>query len=66
MSVHLGSQILSPKPYGKMLKVIDRVINKTNYCFEFIDLGGGFGFPYEKKNKLDELAKKNINQISLD
>ena len=34
-----------------MLKVIDRVINKTNYRFEFIDLGGGFGVSYGKKNK---------------
>jgi len=51
LSVHIGSQIHNPKPYGKMLKVIDRVINKTNYRFEFIDLGGGFGVSYEKKNK---------------
>ena len=29
LSVHIGSQILSHKPYEKMLKVIDRVINKT-------------------------------------
>ena len=49
LSVHIGSQILSPKPYEKMLKVIDRVINKTNYRFEFIDLGGGFGVSYGKK-----------------
>ena len=50
-SVHIGSQILNPKPYKKMLRVIDRVINKTNYRFEFIDLGGGFGVSYGKKNK---------------
>ena len=51
LSVHIGSQILSHKPYAKMLKVIDRVINKTNYKFEFIDLGGGIGISYEKNNK---------------
>ena len=51
LSVHIGSQILSPKPYAKMLKVIDRVINKADYKFKFIDLGGGFGFSYEKNNK---------------
>ena len=34
-----------------MLKVIDRVINKASYRFKFIDLGGGFGFSYEKNNK---------------
>ena len=51
LSVHIGSQILSPRPYAKMLKVIDRVINKASYKFEFIDLGGGFGISYEKNNK---------------
>ena len=51
LSVHIGSQILSHKPYAKMLKVIDRVINKTGYRFKFIDLGGGIGISYEKNNK---------------
>ena len=51
LSVHIGSQILSHKPYAKMLKVIDRAINKTGYRFKFIDLGGGIGIPYEKNNK---------------
>ncbi len=50
LSVHIGSQILSHKPYAKMLKVVDRVINKTKYKFEFIDFGGGIGIPYEQKN----------------
>ena len=26
LSVHIGSQILNYKPYGKMLKIIDRSI----------------------------------------
>ncbi len=51
LSVHIGSQILSHKPYEKMLKVIDKVINKTKYKFEFIDLGGGIGISYKKNNK---------------
>jgi len=51
LSVHIGSQIFSSRPYEKMLKVIDRVINKASYRFKFIDLGGGFGFSYEKNNK---------------
>ena len=51
LSVHIGSQILDHKPYEKMLKVIDRVINKTGYRFKFIDLGGGIGISYEKNNK---------------
>ena len=37
LSVHIGSQILDHKPYQKMLRVIDKVIKKLNYKFEFID-----------------------------
>ncbi len=51
LSVHIGSQILSHKPYEKMLKVLDKVINKSNYNFEYIDLGGGIGISYNKDNK---------------
>ena len=34
-----------------MLKVVDRIIQKSNYKFEFIDLGGGMGISYNKKVK---------------
>jgi len=34
-----------------MLKVIDKIIKKTNHVFEFIDLGGGMGISYENNNK---------------
>ena len=43
LSVHIGSQILDHRPYEKMLKVLDRIIKKSKYKFEFIDLGGGMG-----------------------
>mgnify|MGYP000271011899 CR=1 FL=1 len=43
LSVHIGSQILDYKPYEKMLQVIDRIMNKINHKFEYIDLGGGMG-----------------------
>ena len=51
LSVHIGSQILSHKPYEKMLKVVNKLIKKSNHLFEFIDLGGGMGISYEKNNK---------------
>ena len=51
LSVHIGSQILDHVPYEKMLKVINRVIKKSNHVFEFIDLGGGMGISYENNNK---------------
>ena len=51
LSVHIGSQILDHKPYERMLKVINKIINQTNYKFEFIDLGGGMGIAYNNNNK---------------
>ena len=60
ISVHIGSQILSHKPYEKMLKVIDRVIDKTKHKFEYIDLGGGMGISYSNKNKKLNYKRYNI------
>ena len=60
LSVHLGSQILDHKPYEKMLKVIDKIIKKSNHDFEFIDLGGGMGISYEKNIKKLNYQKYNI------
>tara|TARA_B110000438_G_scaffold34261_1_gene34089 strand:- start:321 stop:1535 length:1215 start_codon:yes stop_codon:yes gene_type:complete len=60
LSVHIGSQILDHKPYEKMLKVVDKIIKKSNHKFEFIDLGGGMGISYEKKNKKLNYQKYNV------
>jgi len=60
LSVHIGSQILDHKPYEKMLKVVDRIIKKSNYKFEFIDLGGGMGISYEKNNKKLNYQKYSV------
>ena len=60
LSVHIGSQILNHKPYEKMLKVVDKIITKTKYKFEFIDLGGGMGISYDNKNKKLDYKKYNL------
>ena len=60
LSVHIGSQILDHKPYEKMLKVIDKIINKINYKFDFIDLGGGMGVSYNNDNKTLNYKKYNF------
>ena len=57
LSVHIGSQILDHKPYEKMLSVVDKVIRKSNYNFEYIDLGGGMGIDYAHNNKKLNLRK---------
>ena len=54
LSVHIGSQITDHKPYEKMIKAVDKIIKKTKFKFDYIDLGGGMGISYEKnQRKLD-------------
>ena len=60
LSVHIGSQILDYRPYEKMLKVLDRVLEKINYKFEYIDLGGGMGITYESNDKKLNFKKYNL------
>ena len=60
LSVHIGSQITDHKPYQKMLKVVESVIKKSNYNFDFIDLGGGMGIKYNKETKKLDYKKYNL------
>ncbi len=59
LSVHIGSQIIDHKPYEEMLRVLDKLIKKNKYKFEFIDLGGGMGISYQEKNKKLNYKKYN-------
>ena len=59
LSVHIGSQILDHKPYGKMLEAFSHILDKTNHQFEFIDLGGGMGINYSNKDKTLNYKKYN-------
>jgi diaminopimelate decarboxylase len=61
LSVHIGSQILNHKPYQRMLKVVDKIIIKSKYKFEYIDLGGGMGIDYDHNN-----SKLNLEKYSID
>ncbi len=61
LSVHIGSQILSHKPYEKMLAVLNKVINKIDFKFDYIDLGGGMGISYNQNNKKLDYKKYNKN-----
>ena len=51
VSVHIGSQILSDTPYKKTLDILSKVINNLNIKLKYVDLGGGFGISYSKKDK---------------
>ncbi len=59
ISAHIGSQIMSHNPYIKMLKVINKIIKKSNHKFDFIDLGGGMGINYKKD--IQKLNYKKYN-----
>jgi len=61
LSVHIGSQIVNNKPYEKMLKVVDKIIKKSNHKFAYIDLGGGIGISYN--NKIKKLNYKKYNFV---
>ncbi len=59
LSVHIGSQILDYKPYQKMISVLEKLIKKVDFNFEYIDLGGGMGIDYNKDNKKFDFNKYN-------
>ncbi len=59
ISVHIGSQITSIKPFQQVLSILDKLIDKAKIDFKFIDLGGGMGISYSKKDK-----KLNLNQYA--
>ena len=59
ISVHIGSQITNVDPFKKVLFIINKIINKTKINFKFIDLGGGMGISYSKKEK-----QINLNQYA--
>ena len=73
LSVHIGSQITDHKPYEKMLKAVDKIINKAKFNFEYIDLGGGMGISYKKhqkkldykkyKSAIEKFLRKNNSKL---
>ena len=51
LSVHIGSQILTDIPYKRVLTVLSKLIKNLDLNLKYIDLGGGFGINYSKKDK---------------
>ena len=66
LSVHIGSQITQNKPYNNVLMVINNILLKSKYKFEYIDLGGGMGIKYIKDNRKLDYSKlsRNIYKFS--
>ena len=44
-----------------MLKVLEKVIKKTNFRFDYIDLGGGMGIDYDNSKKFLNLKKYSLS-----
>lgn len=69
IDVHIGSQIIEVEPY---LRALDRVLslaselNSEGMRLEFLDMGGGFGIPYEDGPELDveTLAGRVVPRVS--
>jgi len=61
ISVHIGSQITSVKPYRRTLNILYKIIRSSKINFEYVDLGGGFGIPYQNKEKKIDI--KNYSRL---
>ena len=66
--MHIGSGILDPKPFTlaveKLLKIAKRVHEEVGIDFEFIDIGGGLGVPYNPQDQELDLATFSKNVVS--
>jgi len=50
VSVHIGSQITSPEPFGAAMKLVAELVQtlrKDGHNIEYVDAGGGLGICYE-------------------
>jgi len=50
LHIHIGSQILSGRPFAKALKRVKNLcadLKKTHKSFKYIDIGGGIGIQYQ-------------------
>ena len=68
IDVHIGSQITSAAPFlqavDQVLSLVDR-LEDSGIVLEFVDIGGGFGVPYENEPglPLDELASGIVERF---
>jgi diaminopimelate decarboxylase len=67
--MHIGSGVLEPEPYiaavEKLLSIAKRVHKEVGINFEFIDIGGGIGIPYNPEEKDVDLSEFSSKVVSL-
>jgi len=57
LSVHIGSQLTKMKATKKAIKEVCEIASEIKYPLEFIDVGGGLGVDYKKKEKTPSVDK---------
>jgi len=57
VSVHIGSQITSVKPFNDAFTKIATFLREERMCVKTIDLGGGIGVNYDKDTSIFSLAE---------
>ena len=68
IDMHIGSQIVEPDPYARALsRVLELVeeLREEGIELDFVDLGGGFGIPYDHDAGMDlrELASAVVPRV---
>ncbi len=58
---HIGSLFMDGKPYVEGVKAILNIAKQFDNL-EFVDLGGGFGIPYEKLNNQPRLDMEDLGR----
>ena len=56
VDVHIGSQIVDPSPYMRALERVLQLVGTLadrGQAFEYLDIGGGFGIPYDGGAEMD-------------
>lgn len=53
IDVHIGSQLLDPKPYGEAMRIIAGYVKQLkdeNIDIKYVDVGGGLGISYKEEH----------------
>lgn len=65
ISIHIGSQITTTKPYEKAFKILSNLCDEVESYLEreldYVDLGGGIGVSYQKKDQT--ISLKDYSQL---
>ena len=63
--IHIGSQILSPKPFKKAIVKVLRFLKENGIYIEYLNIGGGMGIVYslEKPQTATDFAKEVLTVL---